>query len=840
MVSPPFRSRASGGAPTFFVTTRRSSPLGPGDFAGLIAAGVRVATFVDFWARAVPDPDSTVILFREDGVVLARRTPLPDDGVVLPEGAPIRQATATGPRTVLTGISLLDGVERLVSARRLEGFPVHIGLGVATATALAPWRARMWVYGAYATAASLLLAIMALMVHRRTIALAGEVAERTQAEGEVRSLNAELERRVAERTSQLEASEARLRLALRAAEAGVWEWDVAADRTTWSDEYFELLGIDPSAVEAGTAAWLASIHPDDRDRAWQELCGTIAQKRDDLAIEFRVTHPRRGQRWLLGTGRAEYALDGAPIRVAGLNIDITRRRGAEEAARAAEARFRALFEAAPIAAYVTDGAALRVVDCNEAAAAMLGYSREELRAMSLREVDAGQDEIAIRRRAATIGDERVSRFETRYRTRHGELRDVHVSTVPVVLDGKRLFYSVAADVTEQRRAEAALVESETRFRATFEEAPVGIANVGLDGVWLRVNRRLPEMLGYTGAELLARTFGDVTHPDDLAADLGNARRLLSGEISTYTMDKRYLRKDGSTLWAELTVSLVREADGAPREFISVIADISARKAAEAAVQDLTATLEARVEERTRQLSEVIAELDAFAYSISHDLRAPLRGMEGFARILLEDHAEALGADGQRYAERIVAAATRMEGLIQDILAYSRLSRDAVELAPLDLSQMVDRALAELREGGVPGGAEAEVAVERPLPRVLGSRPVLGQILSNLLSNAAKFTPPGERARIRVRSEARGDRVRLWVEDNGIGLAKEHASRIFNVFERLHGGEAYPGTGIGLAIVRKGAERLGGVAGVESEGRGRGSRFWVELPLAEAGQMGGGG
>jgi PAS domain S-box-containing protein len=348
------------------------------------------------------------------------------------------------------------------------------------------------------------------------------------------------------------------------------------------------------------------------------------------------------------------------------------------------------------------------------------------------------------------------------------------------------------------------------------------------------------MLGYTGAELLARTFGDVTHPDDLAADLGNARRLLSGEISTYTMDKRYLRKDGSTLWAELTVSLVREADGAPREFISVIADISARKAAEAAVQDLTATLEARVEERTRQLSEVIAELDAFAYSISHDLRAPLRGMEGFARILLEDHAEALGADGQRYAERIVAAATRMEGLIQDILAYSRLSRDAVELAPLDLSQMVDRALAELREGGVPGGAEAEVAVERPLPRVLGSRPVLGQILSNLLSNAAKFTPPGERARIRVRSEARGDRVRLWVEDNGIGLAKEHASRIFNVFERLHGGEAYPGTGIGLAIVRKGAERLGGAAGVESEGRGRGSRFWVELPLAEAGQMGGGG
>jgi PAS domain S-box-containing protein len=838
LVSLPFRSRASGGAPTFFVTVRRSSPLGPDDFAGVIAAGVRVATFAEFWARAVPDPNSTVILFREDGTILARRTPLPEDGVVLPGDAPIRQAAAAGPRTVVTGVSPIDGTERLLAARRLEGFPVYVGLGVATATALAPWRARMALYGAFATAASLLLAVMALLVRRRTARLVGEVTERASAEAEVRSLNAELERRVAERTARLEASEARLRLALRAAEAGVWEWDVTANRTTWSDEYYELLGMEPGAVEAGTDAWLASVHPDDRDRAWQELSRTVAEKQTDFAIEFRVTHPIRGVRWLLGTGRAEYAPDGSPLRVAGLNIDITRRREAEEALRAAEARFRALFEAAPVAAYVTDGEALRIVDCNDAAALMLGYSRDQLRSMSLREVDAGQDEVGMRQRSAAMGDERVSRFETRHRTRSGELRDVYISTVPVVIDGERLFYSVVADVTEQRRAEAALVESEARFRATFEEAPVGIANVGLDGSWRRVNRRLPELLGYTEAELTARTFGDVTHPGDLAADLENVRRLLAGEISAYSMEKRYFRKDGSTLWADLTVSLIREEGGAPREFISIIADISARKAAEAAVRDLTATLEARVEERTKQLSEVIAELDAFAYSISHDLRAPLRGMEGFARILLEDYGEALGPDGGRYAERIVAAATRMEGLIQDILAYSRLSRDAVELVPVDLGQMVDRAVAELREGGAPGGAEAEVAVEHPLPQVLGSRPVVGQILVNLLSNAAKFTAPGDRPRIRVRAEPRGDRLRLWVEDNGIGLAGEHLSRIFNVFERLHGGEAYPGTGIGLAIVRKGAERLGGAAGVESEGLGRGSRFWVEFRPAAAGGAGG--
>ena len=263
-----------------------------------------------------------------------------------------------------------------------------------------------------------------------------------------------------------------------------------------------------------------------------------------------------------------------------------------------------------------------------------------------------------------------------------------------------------------------------------------------------------------------------------------------------------------------------------------VLDISARKRAETALRDLAATLEARVAERTRQLSDVVAELDAFAYSISHDLRAPLRAMEGFARILLEDHAEPLGAEGRRYAERIVAAAARMEGLIQDLLAYSRLSRDAVELAPVDLERAVDRAVAELREGGALGGAQAEVVVRRPMPRVLASRVVLGQILANLLSNAAKFTLPDQPARICAWAEKRpGDRVRLWIEDEGIGLAPEHLGRVFNVFERLHGQEIYPGTGIGLAIVRKGAERLGGTAGAESDGPGRGSRFWVDLQAA---------
>jgi signal transduction histidine kinase len=242
---------------------------------------------------------------------------------------------------------------------------------------------------------------------------------------------------------------------------------------------------------------------------------------------------------------------------------------------------------------------------------------------------------------------------------------------------------------------------------------------------------------------------------------------------------------------------------------------------------LTESLESRVQERTAQLEEANQALEAFAYTVSHDLRAPLRGVQGFAEALLEDYAGRLDPTGQDYARRIVAAAARMEGLIQDLLAYSRLSRAQVVPQRVDLAATLTEAARQIDGLSSPG---AHLRIEAPLPAVYAHRPTLVQVLVNLLSNAVKFVPPGVEPAVRVRGESRDGRVRLWVEDNGIGIAPEHQERIFNVFERLHGGEAYPGTGIGLAIVRKGVERMGGRAGVDSE-PDHGARFWIELPGA---------
>jgi len=279
----------------------------------------------------------------------------------------------------------------------------------------------------------------------------------------------------------------------------------------------------------------------------------------------------------------------------------------------------------------------------------------------------------------------------------------------------------------------------------------------------------------------------------------------------------------------------REFTDADTTFLSgyanlIAAAVARLHAVEAVRQEeerLRRVLEAQVVERTAALGRSNAQLDAFAYTISHDLRAPLRAMEGFARILLDDFGTQLGDKGGRYAQRIVTAAERMDRLITDLLAYSRLQRHEVVPRVVDPIRAASRAAKEAR---AEHGEAVAIDVQGPMPAVIAEPVVLGQVLSNLVANAAKFRREGAQAQVTVRAEPAGERVRIWVEDDGIGIAPEHQGRIFNVFERLHGEETYPGTGIGLAIVAKGVERMGGTCGVESA-LGHGSRFWIELPAA---------
>ncbi len=247
------------------------------------------------------------------------------------------------------------------------------------------------------------------------------------------------------------------------------------------------------------------------------------------------------------------------------------------------------------------------------------------------------------------------------------------------------------------------------------------------------------------------------------------------------------------------------------------------------VEESQEGLERKVRDRTEQLRERNEELETFGHSISHDLRAPLRAMHGFSQALLEDCGPQLDDVGKDYAQRVVAGARRMDALIQDLLAYSRVSRSELDVTSVKLADVVQDALAQV-EGDVAASGGA-VSVAPGLPTVHAHRVALVQAVANLLANGLKFVPPGRVPALKVRAERDNGVTRLWVEDNGIGIDAAHHERVFGVFERLHQSENYPGTGIGLAIVRKSVERMGGRVGVMSAA-GEGARFWIELKSEE--------
>ncbi|MEO6184062.1 MAG: ATP-binding protein, partial [Verrucomicrobiota bacterium] len=263
-----------------------------------------------------------------------------------------------------------------------------------------------------------------------------------------------------------------------------------------------------------------------------------------------------------------------------------------------------------------------------------------------------------------------------------------------------------------------------------------------------------------------------------------------------------------------------------RSKVAVFAELH-RRSRESAIANRA--LLAEVAERRQaeeQLRETVAELEAFSYSITHDLRAPLRAMQNFSKLLQDDYGSKLDETGEDFLRRIGTSASRMDKLIQDVLVYSRVLRRDLKLEPVDVEKLLRGMFETYPEFQEP---KTEVTIEGELPAVLGNEAALTQCFSNLVNNAVKFVPLNTKPRVRISAERNGIAVRFWIVDNGIGMDPKYSKTIFEMFQRLS--TNYEGTGIGLAIVRKAAERMGGAVGVESE-PGKGSRFWLDLKLAD--------
>lgn len=386
------------------------------------------------------------------------------------------------------------------------------------------------------------------------------------------------------------------------------------------------------------------------------------------------------------------------------------------------------------------------------------------------------------------------------------------------------FAGTVQDITERREAHERLRGSEERFRVTFETAAIGVALVSLDGEWLRVNPRLCSIVGYTEDELMNLTFQDITHPDDLETDLNLVRKLLAGEINSYTLEKRYIRKDKSLVWINLTASLVRTADGQPDYFIATVEEITSRKAAHEEIVRLNAELDHRVKLRTAQLEAANKELEAFAYSVSHDLRAPLRGIDGFSLALLEDYDHKLDHEGKANLRRVRSAAQRMESMIDEMLTLSRVTRSEIRFQRLDLSNMATEIAEEYKQLHPDREVFFDIA-----PSVTASAdPTLARILlTNLIDNAWKFTSKHPSARIAFGVTGQDSGTAFYVQDDGAGFDPQFTDQLFRAFQRLHKSTEFPGTGIGLATVQRIVHRHGGTVWAEGDVE-RGATFFFTL------------
>ncbi|OGS83650.1 MAG: hypothetical protein A2061_08680 [Gallionellales bacterium GWA2_59_43] len=403
-----------------------------------------------------------------------------------------------------------------------------------------------------------------------------------------------------------------------------------------------------------------------------------------------------------------------------------------------------------------------------------------------------------------------------------------------------LYIYQAMFVTLVREPYQRLYTAEKEFRTTFELAAVGVAHVAPDGRWLRVNQRLCDILRYSREELLSKTFQNVTHPDDVELDLDYVQRILSGDIANYSIEKRYLRKGGEIVWVNLTVALVRHRDGSPNYFIAVIADITERKKTEQELQAYRQHLEEMVDDRTEQLlhAKEAAEAANFAKSaflsnMSHELRTPLNAILGFSELMVND--PETPAAQKANLDIINRSGTYLLGMINDVLDLSKIEAGRLELdiKAFDLLTMLEDAGRLIEQRALSGNLTFSLDLDPDMQRyVRGDGGKLRQVVVNLLGNAVKFTHEGGvilRAGTRPADDPAMVRLRIEIEDSGVGIPADKFGELFKPFVQLAETSGTKGTGLGLVISRSLIELMGGRIDVESV-PGKGTIFGIDLPL----------
>ena len=651
-----------------------------------------------------------------------------------------------------------------------------------------------------------------------------DVTDRKGNEEKFQAAQNELHQRARELESALKAksdSEQRYRFLADSVPQIVWTAKPDGNLDYYNRRWFDYSGT--TLEEMGTLGWAHFVHPDDLPHAakvWQHSIETGG----DYEVEFRLKRASdQSYRWHLVRAFPMNNEKGEVLQWVGTCTDIDDQRQLNEK----------LGEAAAVVESSDDAIISKTLDgiitsWNKGAERIFGYTAKEAIGQPiflLIPPELQKEEPGILNRLKK--GERIEHYETVRLAKDGRALNISLTVSPVKdRTGKITGASkIARDVTEDKRRQEALRESEVRFRTLADAAPMLVWEAGTDKLRNYFNQTWLNFVGRPMEQELGQGWTENIHPDDLEKCLQTYASSFNAHIS-FEMEYRLRHHTGEYRWL-LDKGVPRFGpQGTFQGYIGACVDITENVQAKQSSMERRAELEQLVNERTLSLQEAIAQMEEFSYSVSHDLRAPLRAMQGYATALMEDYqGKVIDEEGREYLQRIVSAGIRMDRLTRDVLVYSRIPRTAMQLQSVGLDQLVSDIVQQYLEDK---SKDVKISIETPLLPVIGNESFLSQAISNLVDNAVKFNKTGQISHIRIWTESHQDQVRLWVEDDGIGIKPEHQARIWGMFERVHPQSKYDGTGIGLAIVRKTVERMNGSMGVISDGTS-GSKFWIQLP-----------
>ncbi len=655
-------------------------------------------------------------------------------------------------------------------------------------------------------------------------------------------------------------NEERYVLAQEAAMIGTWEYDILSNKMFWSETLNRIFGDSDWKFPGTIKAFLDYIHPGDRDRVAKNIEKSITNG-TPYEEEYRIQSKSNGEKWLYAKGKISDT-DGKSGRMIGIVQDITSAKQAELNLRESEKTFRALFDNSMDGiVYSSPKGEYRYG--NQAFLDIIGYTHEEMKGKTWRDITPEKwhsvQEKIYREKLFKIGQSGL--FEKEYVHKSDHTVPIHIAS-SIHYDENRDqegIWSIVRDISQLKKASETIKESEAKLRTIVDSAPVGISIHDKEGRLTFVNKYLTDLVGLPENTKDKDKWMESIHPDDRERILKKQDEALKNRDS-YQETGRMVDKNGKELWCQISSTPI-VVDQEYAGIVFLIMDITHQVRREEELKEHKQKLEKGIIERTREIEgktknleetqkaltflledveearkeleesnrltkSANQELEAFSYSVSHDLRAPLRSIDGFSNALLEDYGEQLDDIGKDFLNRIHKASVRMGQLIEDLLRLSRISRMEINLENVNITRLSKDIIHGLKEQDPDRIVNVIIDDEITIDT---DRQLLKIMMENLIGNAWKFTREREEGFIKIGKEKGTDEAKiiLFIQDNGTGFDMKHEAEMYNPFQRLHNAGEFEGSGIGLATVKRIINRLGGHISAESV-IGEGSTFYLEF------------